>query len=59
MNISLANLTMPQAVVCVALVAATVTAYKLFGEVPAAVTLVVSSVLNLLIGREAAPSVTP
>lgn len=45
------NLTWQQVVVCLGLLASVVGAYKLFGEVPAGVLLVVSSVINLLLGR--------
>ena len=48
---SIQNLTWPQVVLCIALLAATVTAYRLLGEVPAGVLLVVSSLVNFLLGR--------
>lgn len=53
---SFKNLTWPQAALCIALLASTVAAYKLFGEAPAGVLLVLSSVTNLLLGRESAPA---
>jgi len=50
---SLRNLTWPQVVVCVALLAAVIGTYKLFGEIPAGVMLVFSSVITFLLGRPA------
>lgn len=49
--LSFHNLTWQQVIVCVALLGAVVGAYKLFGEVPAGVMLVITGVVNLLIGR--------
>lgn len=49
----ISNLTWQQVVVCALLLGSVVGAYKLFGEVPAGVLLVVSSVVNLLLGRAA------
>lgn len=48
---SLKNLTVPQAMICIALLAAVITTYKLFGEVPAGLMLAISSLINLLLGR--------
>lgn len=54
---ALKNLTWQEVVICVALLAAVVGAYKLFGEVPASVMLVISGVVNLLLGRSASDPV--
>ena len=48
---SFKNLTWPQVALCLGLLAATIVAYKFFGEAPAGVLLVLSSVTNLLLGR--------
>jgi Na+/H+ antiporter NhaC len=50
-NIDVKNLTWQQVVLCIALLASVVGAYKLFGEIPAGVLLVISSIVNLLLGR--------
>ena len=49
---SIRNLTWQQVIVSLALLAAVVVAYKLFGELPAGVLLVISGVVNLLLGRD-------
>ena len=50
-TMSVRNLTWQQVTVCVAMLAAVVVAYKLFGELPAGVLLVLSGIVNLLLGR--------
>jgi Na+/H+ antiporter NhaC len=50
-QIEVKNLTWQQVVICCALLVAVVGAYKLFGELPAGVLLVLSSITNLLLGR--------
>jgi hypothetical protein len=50
-TMSIRNLTWQQAILCVALLGAVVLAYKLFGELPAGVLLVLSGIVNLLLGR--------
>lgn len=51
-GMSLRNLTWQQVVVCLALLASVVGAYELFGDLPAGVLVVVSAVVNLLLGRD-------
>ncbi len=46
-----AEITWSQVAICVALLAAVIVAHKLFGDLPAGVLLVLSSVTNLLMGR--------
>ena len=55
-SLSIRNLTWQQVIVCLGLLAAVVGAYKLFGELPAGVLLVVSAIVNLLLGRKPAVS---
>lgn len=50
-NIDVKNLTWQQVTICCVLLVAVIAAYKLFGDIPAGVLLVVSSVTNLLLGR--------
>ncbi len=50
-TMSFRNLTWQQVTVCVAMLTAVVVAYKLFGELPAGVLLVLSGIVNLLLGR--------
>lgn len=50
-SLGIRNLSWQQVVVSLALLAAVVVAYKLFGELPAGVVLVISGVVNLLLGR--------
>jgi hypothetical protein len=50
------SLTFPQVALCAVLLAGVIATYKLFGEAPAGVMLVLSSVINLLLGRSASPS---
>jgi Na+/H+ antiporter NhaC len=50
-KIDIKNLTWQQVALCLILLASVMGAYKLFGEIPAGVLLVVSSVVNLLLGR--------
>ncbi len=52
-TMSVRNLTWQQVIVCVAMLAAVVVAYKLFGELPAGVLLVLSGIVNALLGRVA------
>jgi len=54
-TIGVRNLTWQQVLVCVALLAAVIIAYKLFGELPAGVLLVISGIVNLLLGRRPPP----
>jgi hypothetical protein len=51
---SIRNLTWQQVVVCLALLVAVVAAHKLLGDLPAGVLLVVSAIVNLLLGRDPA-----
>jgi hypothetical protein len=48
---SIRNLTWQQVTVCIALLVGVVAAYELLGELPAGVLLVVSAIVNLLLGR--------
>jgi Na+/H+ antiporter NhaC len=50
-KIDVKNLTWQQVTICCALLVAVIGAYKLFGEIPAGVLLVISSIVNLLLGR--------
>jgi Na+/H+ antiporter NhaC len=50
-KIDVKNLTWQQITLCAVLLVAVIAAYKLFGELPAGVLLVVSSIVNLLLGR--------
>ena len=50
-KIDIKNLTWQQVTLCAVLLIAVVGAYKLFGEIPAGVLLIVSSIVNLLLGR--------
>lgn len=52
-KISASDITWQQVVVCIALLVAVVAAYKLFGEIPAGVLLILSSITNFLLGRPA------
>lgn len=45
------HITWQQVVICVALLVAVVAAYKLFGEIPAGVLLILSNLTNFLLGR--------
>lgn len=55
-TLGIQNLTWQQVVVSLALLAGVVAAYKLFGELPAGVLLVLSGVVNLLLGRRSRAS---
>jgi len=50
-GIDVRNISWQQTVIAVALLGAVIAAYKLFGEIPAGVLLVISSVTNFLLGR--------
>src|SRR4051812_586957 len=50
-TMSIRNLTWQQVILSLALLAAVVGAYKLFGELPAGVLLVISGIVTLLLGR--------
>lgn len=50
-KIDVKNLTWQQVALCGVLVASVMGAYKMFGELPAGVLLVISSIVNLLLGR--------
>jgi Na+/H+ antiporter NhaC len=50
--VSSRNLTWQQVIVSIALLASVVGAYELFGEIPASVALVISQIVNLLLGRD-------
>jgi hypothetical protein len=50
-SIDVRNLSWQQVAICSVLLVAVIGAYKLFGELPAGVLLVVSSITNLLLGR--------
>jgi Na+/H+ antiporter NhaC len=50
-KIDVKNLTWQQVILCLGLMLAVMGAYKLFGELPAGVLLVISSIVNLLLGR--------
>lgn len=53
-KIDVKNLTPQQIALCAILLIAVITSYKLLGEMPAGVLLVVSSIVNLLLGRTSA-----
>lgn len=50
-SIDIRNLSWQQVAICSVLLVAVIGAYKLFGELPAGVLLVVSSITNLMLGR--------
>ena len=50
-KIDVKNLTWQQVALCLGLMIAVMSAYKLFGELPAGMLLVISSIVNLLLGR--------
>ena len=45
------NLTWQQLVLCTVLLVSVIVTYKLFGDIPGGVLLVISSITNLLLGR--------
>ena len=55
----LQNLSWQQVVIFVACLATVVVAYKLFGEIPAAIALLLSSTVNFLLGRQDPPQSPP
>lgn len=50
-SIDVRSVTWQQVAICTVLLVAVIAAYKLFGEIPAGVLLVISSVTNFLLGR--------
>lgn len=52
---SFKNLTWQQVALCLGMLAATIAAYKLFGAEPAGLLLLVTSITNLMLGRETSP----
>lgn len=50
-QVDVKNLTWQQVAICCVLLVAVIGAYRLFGEIPGGVLLVISSITNLLLGR--------